>query len=528
MAGHLLILFIILLAPTLTVEPELIIDSDRVHLKCHTIFKDSQCYFSFDYSQYKTFPCQHTLSGQKLRSLVNKRSPADVTVTCLYVTKSGSSRQSNKIIVHIRDLARPSLSVEPSVITETDSVTLHCQPPAFASQSLCSFILNGVIQSSSPCVQTVRGSDLLKDQSPPAQVKVQCFYTINGKWTNSPHSSEQTVTIQSPKPEVSVEVHNDLVGIFCSLLGSANSQTMCHLYYGESLRPFLTKNAEVKMTDSRRLCYISTSLDALWRDLTTLKSKEISCDDRLENGDKSPRSDGYDMSAFIKNTPVPQPHVTTAVLEPVKTTTPGHVTGSEPKTSSPGLPSSRTLVWDVLILLLHTVIALSLLLALSFCCTRILSDTNSEDPNNEALALKKMVDDKYVKEKAKAKMEVAKVSAVSLTADMWTSINTDAYLAITGHYINGEDKLDTVLLGVEHFQESHTADNLAEAMTKQMEEWHIKSKVKCIVTDAASNIIACAKNVQIRCSSCIAHRLNLLVRKSFEDITALNEIRLKA
>ncbi|KAJ0003142.1 hypothetical protein NQD34_018182 [Periophthalmus magnuspinnatus] len=103
-----------------------------------------------------------------------------------------------------------------------------------------------------------------------------------------------------------------------------------------------------------------------------------------------------------------------------------------------------------------------------------------------------MVDDKYVK----AKMEVAKVSAVSLTADMWTSINTDAYLAITCHYI-GEDKLDTVLLGVEHFQESHTADNLAEAMTKQIEEWHNKSKVKCIVTDAASNMIACAKNYRL-------------------------------
>ncbi|XP_055083456.1 uncharacterized protein LOC129456866 [Periophthalmus magnuspinnatus] len=229
MAGHLLILFIsvhfvvkgqVLLAPTLTVEPKLIIDSDLVHLKCQTIFKDSQCYFTFDYSEYKTFPCQHTLSGQKLRSLVNKRSPADVTVTCLYVTKSGSSRQSNKIMVHMRDLARPSLSVEPSVITEIDSVTLHCQPPDFTSQSLCYFILNGVVQSSSTCVQTVRGSDLLKDQSPPAQVKVQCFYTINGKWTNSPHSNGQTVTIQNlARPSLSVEpsviTETDSVTLHC-------------------------------------------------------------------------------------------------------------------------------------------------------------------------------------------------------------------------------------------------------------------------------------------------------------------------
>ncbi|XP_055083459.1 uncharacterized protein LOC117382608 [Periophthalmus magnuspinnatus] len=110
---------------------------------------------------------------------------------------------------------------------------------------------------------------------------------------------------------------------------------MCHLYYGESLRPFLTKYVEVKVTDSRWFCHFFISSYDLWRGLDTLKTKEISCDYSLEKGDKSPRSDGYDMSAFIKNAPVPQPHVTTAVLEPVKTTTPGHVTGSEPKTSSP-------------------------------------------------------------------------------------------------------------------------------------------------------------------------------------------------
>ncbi|KAK7878477.1 hypothetical protein WMY93_034301, partial [Mugilogobius chulae] len=85
--------------------------------------------------------------------------------------------------------------------------------------------------------------------------------------------------------------------------------------------------------------------------------------------------------------------------------------------------------------------------------------------------IKENGDEKYAKEKEKAKLELDKASAVSLTADMWTSINMDAYLAITCHYINGEDELATVLLGVEHFEESHTAENLAHAMAKQMEEW---------------------------------------------------------
>lgn len=47
-----------------------------------------------------------------------------------------------------------------------------------------------------------------------------------------------------------------------------------------------------------------------------------------------------------------------------------------------------------------------------------------------------MVEEKYRREKEKAKAAVQNVAAVSLTADMWTSINMDAYLAVTCHYID--------------------------------------------------------------------------------------------
>jgi len=36
----------------------------------------------------------------------------------------------------------------------------------------------------------------------------------------------------------------------------------------------------------------------------------------------------------------------------------------------------------------------------------------------------------------------------------------DAYLAVTCHFIDN-DKLCTILLGVQHFTKSHTAENLA-------------------------------------------------------------------
>jgi len=45
-----------------------------------------------------------------------------------------------------------------------------------------------------------------------------------------------------------------------------------------------------------------------------------------------------------------------------------------------------------------------------------------------------MVASKYQEEKRKAKADMDKATAVSITSDMWTSINMDAYLAITCHY----------------------------------------------------------------------------------------------
>ncbi|XDV31713.1 hypothetical protein PO909_002676 [Leuciscus waleckii] len=111
---------------------------------------------------------------------------------------------------------------------------------------------------------------------------------------------------------------------------------------------------------------------------------------------------------------------------------------------------------------------------------------------------------------------------------MWTSINMDAYLAITCHYIDDSYKMNTVLLDVEKFPNRHTAENMALVKMNVMMEWAITDKVKCLVTDAAANMIACARILQVRHSVCIAHALNTMVKKSFDQVPALCDIRNKA
>nr|XP_043873805.1 E3 SUMO-protein ligase ZBED1-like [Solea senegalensis] len=154
-----------------------------------------------------------------------------------------------------------------------------------------------------------------------------------------------------------------------------------------------------------------------------------------------------------------------------------------------------------------------------------LMDPNYILPSRKAL--KAMVDIKYQEAKEKAREQVQKAVAVSLTSDMWTSINMDAYLAVTCHFIDDEDQLCTTLLGVQHFPKAHTAENLAAGHVQLMEEWGIRDKVKCLVTDGASNMNACVRQLNVRHAICIAHTINLIVHKSFDDVEGLNELRQK-
>lgn len=55
-------------------------------------------------------------------------------------------------------------------------------------------------------------------------------------------------------------------------------------------------------------------------------------------------------------------------------------------------------------------------------------------------ALKAMLEDRYHSAKEKAKAQVEKVAAVSLTSGVWTSIHMDASIAVTCHFIDDKTK----------------------------------------------------------------------------------------
>ena len=97
-------------------------------------------------------------------------------------------------------LLPPKLTVNPPVITETDSVTLNCQTPSSLSVTQCYFYTLNVERVLS-CLQTLTGTELLMmtHQKSPATVELQCYYKAVVGETNapSPVSDTSSIMIQS-------------------------------------------------------------------------------------------------------------------------------------------------------------------------------------------------------------------------------------------------------------------------------------------------------------------------------------------
>ncbi|XP_030266357.1 uncharacterized protein LOC115577621 [Sparus aurata] len=111
---------------------------------------------------------------------------------------------------------------------------------------------------------------------------------------------------------------------------------------------------------------------------------------------------------------------------------------------------------------------------------------------------------------------------------MWTSVNTDAYLAVICYFVDASTSLQSVVLGVLHFPEAHTVEDLARMKAAPLSEWRITHKVTCLVTDGAANRGACAKELRLHHTIRVAHMLNLLIKKALGQNTVLSDIRVKA
>ncbi|XP_064815519.1 uncharacterized protein LOC135531410 isoform X2 [Oncorhynchus masou masou] len=196
----------------------------------------------------------------------------------------------------------PQLIVSSTVIRETESVQLSCETPPSLPVSHCYFNIEGRKNlPDSSCSQTLTGTELLKraDQTFPDVVKVTCYYAVRRSHI-SPLSDPVSVTVQDPKPDITVNL-DGYFNIICLIHGSVSPDTTCNLYVGEESQPsFTVKIMKRKATSApgQQFCQFTPKHSDLISRLQSMRSKEVSCDYRVSSGPNSlsPRSDGHSFA----------------------------------------------------------------------------------------------------------------------------------------------------------------------------------------------------------------------------------------
>lgn len=101
----------------------------------------------------------------------------------------------------------------------------------------------------------------------------------------------------------------------------------------------------------------------------------------------------------------------------------------------------------------------------------------------------KVMPELYTKVKKRILTDSNKAYFIAVTTDGWTSRAAQSYITITAHYIDDNFEIQNHTLQTRQLNSSHTAENLAEVLTKAVEEWGVKkSQPVAIITDNASNI----------------------------------------
>ncbi|KAF0761937.1 zinc finger BED domain-containing protein 1-like, partial [Aphis craccivora] len=113
---------------------------------------------------------------------------------------------------------------------------------------------------------------------------------------------------------------------------------------------------------------------------------------------------------------------------------------------------------------------------------------------------------------------------ITLITDVWTdTMNSKSYLGVTVHFINNKEIMSG-MLDVYPLSERHTADYLAEMLMEVQNKWNItSSKVVCVVSDGAPNIVKAINDTygDHKHFYCFAHVLNLIPQKAISNIPTL-------
>jgi hypothetical protein len=115
------------------------------------------------------------------------------------------------------------------------------------------------------------------------------------------------------------------------------------------------------------------------------------------------------------------------------------------------------------------------------------------------------------------------VKHVSFTTDTWTTSQcSESMISLTAHWISDGWERKSAILQVQHLTGSHTAVNIAGAMSGMLTDWKLDDKVHVVVRDNAANMAKAMTVAGIQSIGCFAHTLQLAVKTGLESQAAVN------
>lgn len=113
-------------------------------------------------------------------------------------------------------------------------------------------------------------------------------------------------------------------------------------------------------------------------------------------------------------------------------------------------------------------------------------------------------------------------SSLSLTADVWTSRATEAYLGVSGHFITDDWQMKTLNLATMPLEDRHTAANIMTWMEEVIKKFDIHpTKIKAVVHDNGSNMVAAMRMLEEQHSwasvRCAGHTLQLVINSTLKE-----------
>ena len=101
---------------------------------------------------------------------------------------------------------------------------------------------------------------------------------------------------------------------------------------------------------------------------------------------------------------------------------------------------------------------------------------------------------------------------VTITTDVWTSLTSSSFIALTLHYLTKDFSLQSFTLEVSPFSGNHTGENIKLFLEESLEKWGIeKNNIAIMICDNGSNIVKAGRLMGITHAGCIGHGFHLVV-----------------